>query len=269
MDGNESKRAEFGRWRIAASRSRKPSSIGDYRISHAMAGAGADYNKTYDEGYYAALWTKIERSLLEEILREMAGQRTKRTKCLDFACGTGRITSVAAQYFTEVVGVDISAAMLACARVPGNVRLRQIDITRESLGETFDVVTAFRFFLNAEQRLRTEALAVIREHLNDAGRLICNIQMNATSPIGIASRLANRLSLSSERNSMSIDELNSLLISGGFAIERVAAYGYLPRPGNLLPQTCETFIEPVERFARAIGIPARFAQQFLVVARKA
>ena len=164
----------------------------DYRSSHATTGAVTDYIRTYEVGYYAALWEKIEKPLLQATLRELGGPQKK---CLDFACGTGRITTVAADHFAEVVGVDVSALMLASAPGADNVRLQQIDITQQSLGDTFDVVTAFRFFLNAEQQLRREALEAIRKHLKPDGRLVCNIQMNATSPMGVASRVANRHSL--------------------------------------------------------------------------
>lgn len=246
-------------------RNRELSVYDDYRISHADTNAGENYNRTYDSGYYAALWTKIEKPLLETILRTVGGPNKK---CLDFACGTGRITNVAADCFAEVVGVDVSETMLACARVPDNVRLRRIDITQKSLGETFDTITAFRFFLNAEERLRVEALQVMREHLNQAGSLVCNIQMNATSPSGVASRIVNQLPFSRARNTMSIDEMSRFLTSGGFTIERITAYGYLPRPGNLVPGLCEAWLEPVERIAGALRIPARFAQQFIVVAKK-
>jgi len=198
-------------------------------------------------------------------LRELGGPQRK---CLDFACGTGRITNVAADYFGQVVGVDVSSTMLMRARDAHNVRLRQMDITREPLGETFDVITAFRFFLNAEQQLREEALEAMRKHLNPAGRLVCNIQMNATSPIGVASRLANRLPGSEVRNTMSADELTALLKSAGLIVEHVTGYGYLPRPGNLLPRVCEAFITPAERIASALRTPARFAQQLLFVAKK-
>jgi SAM-dependent methyltransferase len=236
-----------------------------YRSSHAAPEAGRIYDRTHEVGYYAALWSKIEKPLLQAVLQELGGAQRK---CLDFACGTGRITNVAADYFGEVVGVDVSAAMLARARGAHNVRLRQMDITRESLGETFDVITAFRFFLNAEQQLRKEALEAMREHLNPAGRLVCNIQMNATSPIGMASRLANRLPWSPVRNTMSADELSTLLKSAGLTVEHVTGYGYLPRPGNLLPRVCEAFIKPAERIASLLRTPARFAQQLLVVAKK-
>ena len=265
MDWYNSKRTQFLHRPAATTGNGGLPMSDDYRVSHAAPGAGKHYNKTYDAGYYAALWIKIEKPLVEATLGELGGPHKK---CLDFACGTGRITNVAAECFGKVVGVDVSLPMLACASVPNNVQLHRIDITSEALGETFDTVTAFRFFLNADERLRKEALQAIREHLNEAGWLICNMQMNATSPFGIASRLVSRLPWSQVRNTMSIDELSTLLTSGGFAIEKVTPYGYLPRPGRLLPKLCEAWIEPVERIASSIKIPARFAQQFLVVAKK-
>ena len=237
----------------------------DYRASHAVPGAGRIYNQTYEEGYYAALWHTIERPLLEATLDKLGGSDRS---CLDFACGTGRITNVAAESFGTVVGVDVSASMLSCARVASNVRLYNIDLTRKSLGSTFEAVTAFRFFLNAEQRLRTEALCAINQHLKDGGTLVCNVQMNSTSPAGLACRMVNNFPWSQQRNTMSIDEMSSLLDSTGFAVEQVKPYGYLPRPGDLLPRVCEVMIEPVEKLASAMRIPPRFAQLFLVVARK-
>lgn len=240
-------------------------SCGDYRGSHAVPSAGIAYNKTYEVGYYAGLWNRIERPLLEEILREFGGPRRN---CLDFACGTGRITDIAAEYFGQVVGVDVSAPMLACVTGAANVRVLQIDITRDSLGETFDVITAFRFFLNAEQRLREEALDSMRDHLKDAGRLVCDIHMNAASPFGLAARIANRFPLSRVRNTMSAGEMTALLHSAGFSVERVIGYGYLPRPGNLFPRFCERCVGPADQIAGAMRIPARFAQQLLFVAKK-
>ena len=86
----------------------------DYRSSHATTGAVTDYIRTYEVGYYAALWEKIEKPLVQATLRELGGPQKK---CLDFACGTGRITTVAADHFAEVVGVDVSALMLASAHM--------------------------------------------------------------------------------------------------------------------------------------------------------
>lgn len=237
----------------------------DYRASHCAPGYGVHYNKTHESGYYGALWEKIEKPLILGVLRPMGGAGRN---CLDFACGTGRIANVAAGVFGEVVGADVSRAMLDCAQVPPNVRLLHIDLTTEPLGETFDVTTAFRFFLNAEDRLKRDALKAINDHLKDGGRLVCNVHMNATSPIGLVSRLLNRLFGRAIRHTLSTAKFNELLTASGFLVEEMIPYGYLPRPGNLLPGVCEALMEPFEKASRALRIPGQLAQHFLVVAKK-
>ncbi|UVK57112.1 class I SAM-dependent methyltransferase [Mesorhizobium sp. AR02] len=237
----------------------------NYRTSHCAPGYGAHYNKTHESGYYGALWEKIEKPLILDVLRPLGGAGRN---CLDFACGTGRIANVAAGLFGEVVGADISRPMLDCAQVPPNVRLRHIDMTREPLGETFDVVTAFRFFLNAEDQLKWDALKAINEHLKDGGRLVCNVHMNATSPIGLVSRLLNRLSGRTIRHTLSAAKFKALLTASGFLVEEMIPYGYLPRPGNLLPGVCEALMEPFEKASRTLRAPGQLAQHFLVIAKK-
>ena len=237
----------------------------DYRVSHSAPGYGEHYNKTHEFGYYGALWEKIERPLIQDVLRPMGGSDRK---CLDFACGTGRITNVAAGFFGEVVGVDVSKSMLGCARVSPNVRLLHIDMTKQPLDETFDVTTAFRFFLNAEDQLRWDALKAINEHLKDGGRLVCNVHMNATSPIGLVSRLLNWLFGRTIRHTLSVARFKELLAASGFLVEETIPYGYLPRPGSLLPGVCEALMDPFEKASKTLRIPGQLAQHFLVVAKK-
>lgn len=258
---------EPGIWRELTSnhQSRGDRVSDDYRVSHSAPGYGAHYNKTHQSGYYGALWERIEKPLILDVLRPMSGADRK---YLDFACGTGRIVNVAAGLFGEVVGADISRSMLDCAQVPPNVRLLHIDMTRQPLGETFDVITAFRFFLNAEDQLKRDALKAIDEHLKDGGRLVCNVHMNATSPIGLVSRLLNRLSGRTIRHTLSAAKFNALLIASGFLVEDVIPYGYLPRPGSLLPGVCEVLMEPFERASRTLRLPGQLAQHFLVIAKK-
>lgn len=111
---------------VLTERSFEGSAYSDYRSSHQTQGYGTDYTKTFCSGYYAALWLRIERPLVEGILRPLGGPDRS---CLDFACGTGRVTTVAGPLFGEVVGVDVSQSMLACARVPSNVKLVKADLT--------------------------------------------------------------------------------------------------------------------------------------------
>ncbi|RAZ84382.1 class I SAM-dependent methyltransferase [Mesorhizobium hawassense] len=237
----------------------------DYRLSHAKRGYGANYNQTYQSGYYAALWEKIERPIVEDILASLGGEGRK---CLDFACGTGRITNVAAGFFDEVVGVDVSKSMLTSAVPVGNANLLLRDITKKPLRDTFDVVTAFRFFLNAEDSLRRDALSAIRGHLAEGGRMVCNIHVNASSPTGLASRLLNRALGRTVYNTLSIDGMREFLTEAGFVVEKVISYGFLPRPGRFAPSLCATLLEPTERCCKALGVPSRMAQHFIFVASK-
>lgn len=236
-----------------------------YRESHQSVDAVADYANTFEAGYCAGLWRDVERPLLERSLRQLGG--SERT-ILDFACGTGRITSAAALFFGLAVGVDVSEAMLAAASVPENVTLQCIDITRTSLGQTFDVATAFRFFLNAEDVLRRDALRAIHRHLREGGILICNVQLNATSPIGLISRVLNWAYPSRPRNTLTLDQFSRVLSDEGFEVVESRYYGYLPRPGRLFPRLCKTLVGPFEKMCRTFRIPGLFAESFLTVSRK-
>ncbi len=71
-------------------------------------------------------------------------------------------------------------------------KIISIDITKENLKDKFDVVTAFRFFLNAEDRLRVEALSAIYNILEDDGYLITNIHVNTKSIMGLMYRIINK-----------------------------------------------------------------------------
>ena len=237
----------------------------DYRLSHQAMGAGIHYDKTFDVGYCAALWQKIEKPLLEGILRPLGGR--ERTS-LDFACGTGRITRVTAMFFGTVVGIDVSEAMLMCASVPENVTLYCIDITKTSLAETFDVVTAFRFFLNAEDSLRRAALRAIHRRLHEEGVLVCNIHLNATSPMGLVSRVLNWAYPKTPRNTLALDQFSAVLMEEGFEIVDTKSYGYLPRPGPFFPFLCQLLVEPFEKVCRALKVPGWLAENFIVVSRK-
>ncbi len=143
----------------------------------------------YDEilyrhgSYDSFLWLSEQ-----EILRhEFADMRryASRISYLDFACGTGRILAFAEQFADNAVGVDIADEMLERAR--GIVKKSELvcaDITREDpLGaRRFDIITAFRFFLNAEPALRQEAMAALAARLrDDKSMLIFNMHGNLWS----------------------------------------------------------------------------------------
>jgi SAM-dependent methyltransferase len=102
----------------------------------------------YDEvaDFYASVWTDdlddpVSVSLLD-LLGAVAGQRV-----LEVACGHGRITRGLARKGASVVGVDVSAAMLAKAeeierREPLGIRYLHADVAEPGpvVGDDFDAV---------------------------------------------------------------------------------------------------------------------------------
>jgi SAM-dependent methyltransferase len=134
---------------------------------------------------YMAVW---EARRVREIVNRLFPGGVPRY--LDFACGTGRMTSVIAALAQHVTGVDVSESMLAHARnkLPA-VRFVCADITKSTAdigAEKFDLVSAFRFFGNAEHELRLEVLHALGKLLPPGGYLLIN---NHRNPGSVAARL--------------------------------------------------------------------------------
>jgi SAM-dependent methyltransferase len=236
-----------------------------YRASHAGAGYGKHYEETYRRGYYADLWTRIESPLLEKLFVQCAAEG--RRACLDFACGTGRITALAERYFEECVGVDVSDTMLEVARTKcARAQLVRRDITVEPIGTAFDVITAFRFFLNAEQPLRRAGLRALRSALAPGGRIIINVHVNRTSLLGIAYRFRNWTRQRHIANTLGLEELAEMLREENLHIESVVHYGLLPRVGWRFEWLPRLLMTPIEKVFRSVSlIPRNLAQCFIVV----
>jgi SAM-dependent methyltransferase len=148
----------------------------DYRASHLQRGstyddtlAGSPFDK------YMADW---ERQHLCRVVGELFPEAVPRY--LDFACGTGRVTSTVAPMARASVGVDISGSMIEVARrkLPGT-EFHLCDLTSGTpdIGR-FDLVTAFRFFGNAQPELRESAMRTLAERLRPGGFLIINNHRN-------------------------------------------------------------------------------------------
>ena len=236
----------------------------DYRISHANVGTVQTYVEAYEKGYFAAQWEQIEKPLLKSIINDLP---IHPKSCLDFACGTGRISSALAEIVPSVTGVDVSAEMLKVAEVPPNVELLEMDITRYRLDKKFDLCTAFRFFLNAQQDLRIEALKGIRKHITDDGFLIANIHMSSDSPMGFAYKGLRRMRGKVVHNTMKESEFVGLIERNGFSVESIYHYSYLPKPGRYFPSFTQRAIIPFERLCKAVNVPERFSQSFCILAK--
>ena len=127
-----------------------------YRDSHLTK--GMDYHSNFQQNPRRKLLWDIERGILDQIFKHHFSGR--QVEHLDFACGTGRILAFMQPRVSSSTGVDVSTAMLEVARAATpNAQIIHADLTRESaLGDRkFDLITAFRFFSNAEPKLRTAA----------------------------------------------------------------------------------------------------------------
>lgn len=236
-----------------------------YRDSHRRPGYGRYYDRTYEHGYYAEQWRRVERPLLDRILRRLHDRGAR--SLLDFACGTGRILELGESIFDDTWGVDVSASMqqLARERCPRST-LRLQDITEEPLPRRFDVVTAFRFFLNAEEPLRRRVVRAIEAQLEPGGVLVANVHVNSTSPLGWFYRARNHLRSGPRAKTHSLSGLGATIETQGLRVLEVLRYGYLPRPGPLLPGLVGRLVEPVERVCAATSwVPESLAQSFLVI----
>jgi len=243
--------------------------MNDYRNSHASDGYGATYLMTYARGYYAAQWEYIEAPLLRRIFERLhtAGNRSY----LDFACGTGRILKVGEQLFDDATGVDISIEMAqhareACTRATIHAPR---DITAAPLEQTFDVISAFRFFLNAQPALRREVLAAMSAMQKSGGYLVCNTHVNSNSPLGIVYRLRNWLRGRKVAATLGVAEFTALLSEMGYDVEETHAYSFWPRIGSWAPGLQKRMLLAVDGLhARTNLLPRSISQSVILVCRK-
>lgn len=189
----------------------------DYRCSHQRK--GGDYDATLSASPLDAYMDRWEAHHLEQWLPGLFPGGIPRY--LDFACGTGRIVQRVEAHAGDACGVDVSDSMLNMAR--GKCRTARFvcaDLTRgDAEPGPFDLVTAFRFFGNAQDELREAALAAINLRLRPGGYLILNNHRNPSS------LLARRMAAVAEEMDLSHAKLGSLLRRHGFEIARQCAIG--------------------------------------------
>jgi SAM-dependent methyltransferase len=198
----------------------------DYRMSHQDEAHAASYDAGFLENRHRAIMWQMEQAALDDVLQRYLAKR--HVEALDFACGTARIAAFLESRGASGVGVDISAAMLAFGRHKVcRFELLEGDLTREDvLGERrFDLVTAFRFFPNAEPALRREALHVIIRHMAPGACLVFNNHLNRSS---LQHRLLRLFRSPAAQLSMAQEEVDGLLAEGGLRVVREYAIGLFP-----------------------------------------
>lgn len=203
-----------------------------YRDSHKYSSKGAEYEEHYEtRPWQRFLWSR-EQQILLKILDKYFGRSD--IHLLDFACGTGRITAFLEDRVKTSTGVDVSASMLAIARTKlKRTEIIEADITADNVlkGRTFNLITAFRFFLNAEPALRRAAMKALAPLLAEDGYFVFNNHHNLGSPwMKLADWRHRQKSPDAIFNTMSIDQMNELVEEVGLEIRELHPVGFFHPP---------------------------------------
>lgn len=239
-----------------------------YRESH--LGRGADYEESFQAIPHRAMMWRLEQRALRSILAECGPAGIG--DYLDFACGTGRILSYLGPSARSATGVDISPDMLRVARsrlptaelICGDLTVQPLLGTRE-----FDLITAFRFFPNAEDELREEAMACLVRHLRPNGILVVNNHRNPVSAVRRVVRALGREESEPEGSRlMHHDEMMSLAHGVGLVPVRIVPLGVVPMDEGYFYGPAKV-IELVERSLSVLPGVRILAQNTIYAFRRA
>jgi hypothetical protein len=198
----------------------------DYRIKFIEQKKVKKYHDKFDDNsnFYKLIWDEYEKKILLKEIKKIK----IRNKSLDFACGSGRIITETEQFFIKPFGVDVSQEMLKIAKNSvKKAKIIKIDITTEKINNKFNCITAYRFFLNANNTLRYEVMFRIADYLTDEGKLIFNIHGMKYS-FAYYINLIRRLIINSEERYISHNEIIKILSFSGLKVKCWYVYGVLP-----------------------------------------
>lgn len=234
--------------------------------------AGKKYDKKICNRFEQFIWD-LEKHYLDRITEKYSGE-----DYLDFACGTGRIIEFLSDKFESSVGIDTARPMLqeAQKKVPDAQFITGNIVTEKVTDKTFDVITSFRLFLNLETENRVKILRSLRRLLKEDGILVINNHMNRYSIIGLRFWIAHKifgrpLNRDIEEkgiiNTMSANEVKTMLREAGYRIIEVHRFTVLPGRKNilLLPRKMLFY---VERFLSKVPLINRLAKDQIYVCKK-
>ena len=215
----------------------------NYSASHTKR--GKDYHQRFSEMRGRSLMWALEQQTLSRFLAV-----ADPSAVVDLASGTGRIAGhmKSARPSMEVTGIDISESMLAQAKANfPDVRFEQLDgrqaINRFGPG-SIDLVSAFRFFPNAEESLRASVADQISELVRPGGWVIINNHRNFWSPTYVLWRSRPRNGAPGALNR----DIERLFTSRGFEVCKRTSLGVWPQSDERAYGLPWSVVEPFERF---------------------
>ena len=197
----------------------------------------------YRPGSYGELLWQVEQQQLRDVVGQLRSSH-RRIDYLDFATGTGRVLAFLEPLVDTAVGIEVSEAMAgrARSRVPAaTVLCRDITTGAAPVEGSYDLITAFRFILNAEPALRAAGLAAMQRRLRDeSSLLVFNNHGNLWSHKALlwpVHKAAGRVQPGSAGNYLSHRQVMRLVERAGLRVERVVGCGVLgARTSRRLPE---------------------------------
>ena len=232
----------------------------NYGISH--QGRGWDYHRKFDDIPYRKMIWEYERRFIKAAIHDHL--RSRRIIHLDFACGTGRIISFLEKYATRSTGIDIASSMLDVARTQVKTATLihgDIHAIPTTHGEKYNLITAFRFFPNAEMSLRENVIGKLSEVLDDKGILIFNNHRNRQSLTFMILRLLGR---KYDASGLTHREIKAFLKKANMKIKSTYHVGVFPmvESRTIMPVY---LLDGFENIATRIPLLRRFAANVIYV----
>jgi len=204
----------------------------------------------YDEMYrhattYDAIIWDLEKSILDYVIEKYVPNSHNLTY-LDFACGTGRILSYLEKRFQRAFGIDVSPYMASLAQQKTTyAEIIVGDIIEEPslIPGPFDVITAFRFFLNAEDTLRVRVLMALKKRMHVGSILILNNHGSGWSLRSLSIRLQRKLGKNGVCEILRRQFENMLEQCGFSILERIGVAILTPRICKMLGPRLTQLIE--------------------------
>jgi len=243
--------------------------ISQYAESHKAAWVPVNYDDViYNANGCDSFAWSIQRPFLVRLLSDITPGRGG-MKYLDFACGTGRIISAVEHLASESIGLDTSSHMLELAQTKVSMsKLRCGDLLEDPhiVEFDYDVITAFRFFLNTEPEMRPRIMRSLASRLADGdSRLIFNVHANGWSVDALKS-LYQRMRGWGPASTMTFPEVRRLVNAAGLEIESWYGFGLWPsrfyRTGNA------RVFHQLDRLASARRLTKWISHDMLFVCRR-
>ncbi len=188
----------------------------------------------YASGSYGDMLWELEKPQLAELIADVRKTHSH-IDYLDFAAGSGRIISFVEDLVDTATGIEISQSMvdLASTKIKeGQMICRDITGPDAEIEGKYDLITTFRFILNAEPALRLAGIKALAARLkDDSSRLIFNNHGNLFShklllwPVHALRRSGK--GYLSEGNYMTHGQVVRLLDAAGLEIVRSVGCGML------------------------------------------